>query len=66
VRLSCVCSARAMQYDLKLYSGEEMEKLLRKSGFSEIHIDYYKSLWIPFKGYIVPKGMIIKAIKSKG
>ena len=27
------------KYNLKLYSGEEMEKLLRESGFSEIHIE---------------------------
>jgi arsenite methyltransferase len=54
------------KYNLKLYSGEEMKKLLKDSGFSEISIDYYKSLWIPFKGYIVPKGMIVKAKKCKG
>jgi len=53
------------KYNLKLYSGEEMETLLKESGFSDISIDYYKSLWIPFKGYIVPKGMIVKAKKSK-
>jgi ubiquinone/menaquinone biosynthesis C-methylase UbiE len=54
------------KYGLKLYSGKEIEKLLRESGFSEIHINHFKSLWIPFKGHIVPKGMIIKAIKNKG
>ena len=54
------------KYGLKLYSVKEIEKLLIESGFSEIHINYFRSLWIPFKGYIVPKGMIIKAIKSKG
>jgi len=51
---------------LKLYSGQEMKKLLKESGFSDIDVDYYKSLWIPFKGYVVPKGMIVKAIKKKG
>jgi ubiquinone/menaquinone biosynthesis C-methylase UbiE len=51
------------KYHLTLYSGEEMENLLRKSGFSEIQINYYRSIWIPFKGYIVPKGMIVKATK---
>jgi len=51
------------KYNLKLYSGEEMRELLKDSGFSNIHINYYRSLWIPFKGYIVPKGMITKAIK---
>ena len=53
------------KHNLKLYSGEEMKTLLEESGFSEISIVYYKSLWIPFKGYIVPKGMIAKATKSK-
>jgi len=53
------------KYNLKLYSGEEMRILLKESGFSDISIDYYKSLWIPFKGYIVPKGMIVTAKKSK-
>jgi ubiquinone/menaquinone biosynthesis C-methylase UbiE len=53
------------KHNLKLYSGEEMKTLLEESGFSEISIVYYKSLWLPFKGYIVPKGMIAKATKSK-
>ena len=50
--------------NLKLYSGEEMKILLKRSGFKDIVIDYYKGLWIPIKGYIVPKGMIVKAIKK--
>ena len=54
------------KYNLRLYSGEEMKAFLKESGFSDISIDYYKSLWIPFKGYVVPKGMIVKAIKKKG
>ena len=54
------------KYNLRLYSGEEMKALLKESGFSDISIDYYQSLWIPFKGYVVPKGMIVKAIKKKG
>ena len=52
------------KYNLILYSGEEMKKLLEKSGFSDFDIIYYRSLWIPFKGYIVPRGMIVKAIKG--
>jgi arsenite methyltransferase len=52
------------KYHLKLYSAEEMKKLLRESGFSDIHVEYYKSLWIPFKGHIVPKGMIVEAVKT--
>lgn len=53
-----------VKHNLKLYSGEEVKTLLEESGFSEISIVYYKSLWIPFKGYVVPKGMIVKATKS--
>ena len=50
--------------NLKLYSGEEMEKLLKKAGFNDIVIDYYKAFWIPIKGYVVPKGMVVKGIKK--
>ena len=50
--------------NLKLYSGEEMKKLLKKTGFNDIAIDYYKAFWIPIKGYIVPKGMVVKGIKK--
>ena len=49
---------------LKLYSGEEMKKMLKKAGFNDIVIDYYKAVWIPIKGYIVPKGMVVKGIKK--
>jgi ubiquinone/menaquinone biosynthesis C-methylase UbiE len=56
-------SKQIEKYNLKLYSGEQMEKLLIEAGFSDIQISYYRSLWIPFKGYIVPKGMIVKAVK---
>jgi len=52
--------------NLKLYSGNEMTKMLKESGFSGIVITYYKGFRIPFKGYVVPKGMIVKAIKKKG
>jgi ubiquinone/menaquinone biosynthesis C-methylase UbiE len=54
------------KYNLTLYSGEEMETLLKEAGFSDISIDCYKSMWIPFKGYVVPKGMVVKAKKPKG
>ena len=49
---------------LKLYSGEEMENLLKKTGFNDIVIDYYKAFWVPIKGYVVPKGMVVKGIKK--
>jgi ubiquinone/menaquinone biosynthesis C-methylase UbiE len=53
------------KYNLKLYSGEEMKTLLKKAGFSDISVEYYRSLWIPFKGHIIPKGMIVRAKKAK-
>jgi ubiquinone/menaquinone biosynthesis C-methylase UbiE len=53
------------KYNFTLYSGEEMKTLLKEAGFSDVSITYYKSLWIPFKGYIVPKGMVVKAKKGK-
>jgi len=52
--------------NLNLYSANEMEKMLKETGFSDIIITYYKGFWIPFKGYVVPKGMIVKAVKKKG
>ena len=54
------------KYNLRLYSANEMKKLLKESGFSDIVIDYYKGFRIPFKGYAVPKGMIVKAFKKMG
>ncbi len=52
--------------NLKLYSGKEIKKLLNEAGFSDIVIDYYKAFWVPIRGYIVPKGMVVKAIKKTG
>lgn len=51
--------------NLNLYGSNEMTKMLKESGFSDIVITYYKGFWIPFKGHVVPKGMIVKAIKKK-
>ena len=42
-----------------------MKALLKDAGFSDISIDYFRSLWIPFKGYTVPKGMIVLAKKAQ-
>jgi len=50
--------------NLKLYSGKEMKKLLNEAVFSDIVIDYYKAFWVPIRGYIVPKGMVVVAIKK--
>ena len=52
------------KHNLKLYSSEEMKVLLKDAGFSDISIHYFKGLWIPFKGHVVSKGMIARAIKS--
>ena len=49
--------------NFKLYKGDDMEKILKESGFSDIVIQYYKGFWIPIKGYIIPKGMVVKAKK---
>jgi len=43
--------------NLKLYSGEEMKELLKKAGFNDTVIEYYKTL-------MAPKDMVVKAIKK--
>jgi ubiquinone/menaquinone biosynthesis C-methylase UbiE len=53
------------KYKMKLYSGQEMQRLLKDAGFNDVSVYYFKSLWFPFKGYVVPKGMIVKAEKRK-
>ena len=50
--------------NLKLFSGEEIKNLLKNAGFSNIVINYYRAFWIPIKGYMVPKGMVVVAIKK--
>ena len=50
--------------NLRLYSGKEMETLLKNAGFTDVTTTYYKGLWFPLKGYVVPKGMVVKAIKK--
>ncbi len=52
------------KHSLTLYSGEEMKTLLKKAGFGDISVHYFQSMWVPFTGYIVPKGMVVKAIKT--
>jgi arsenite methyltransferase len=51
--------------NLNLYDANEMTKMLKESGFNDVVINYYKGFWIPFKGHIVPKGMIVEAFKKK-
>ena len=50
--------------NLTLYSADEMTEMLQEAGFSELKFTYYKGLWLPFKGHVVPKGMIVKAAKK--
>ena len=52
--------------NLRLYSAQEMENMLHEAGFKNIVFDRFKSHRLPFKGYIVPKGMIVKAVKRGG
>jgi hypothetical protein len=49
--------------NLRLFSSVEIKTMLKQSGFKHIDFDYYQSLWLPVKGYIVPKGMVVKTIK---
>ena len=49
---------------LNLYSAAEMKEVLESSGFEDIECFYYQGFKIPIKGYIVPKGMIIRAYKK--
>ncbi len=53
------------KHDLRLYGGEEMKRLLHDSGFDDVSVYYFKCLWFPFAGYKVPKGMVVKAVKTK-
>jgi len=52
--------------NLNLYSADEMAKMFKESGFSDIVITYYRGFRVPFKGYAVPKGMIVKGVKKTG
>ena len=50
---------------LRLYDSKEAISLLKKAGFKDISVSYYQGFWLPFKGYVVPKGMIVKGVKRK-
>ena len=49
---------------VSLYSGDEMKGLLVGAGFSEVAVNYYKGLWFPIRGYVVPRGMLVTATKE--
>jgi ubiquinone/menaquinone biosynthesis C-methylase UbiE len=48
-----------------LYGADEMRELLREAGFSDAEFTYYKGFWVPIKGHVVLKGMIVKVVKKK-
>lgn len=50
---------------LNLYSADEMKEILEASGFGDAAFFYYQGFKVPFKGYVVPKGMIIRAYKNE-
>ena len=50
--------------NLSLYSSDEIINMLKETGFTDIAIYYFKGFRVPFKGYLVPKGMIAKAVKK--
>ncbi|MBC8388704.1 MAG: class I SAM-dependent methyltransferase [Actinobacteria bacterium] len=50
--------------NLNLYSSDQIIQILKETGFVDIAIYYFKGFWLPFKGYLVPKGMIVKAMKK--
>ena len=54
------------KYNLTIYSAQEMKNMLHEVGYRDIRVDYYKAFRVPFNGYIVPKGMIVKAVKNGG
>ena len=47
-----------------LYGADEMREMLEGTGFSDVEFTYYKGFWVPFRGHVVPKGMIVKAAKK--
>ena len=57
-------STHIKKMNLKLYSASEITKMLNEAGFSDIAVTYFKGFWLPFKGHVVSKGMIVKAIKE--
>jgi ubiquinone/menaquinone biosynthesis C-methylase UbiE len=49
---------------LRLYGSDEIRKILENSGFTDVSVRFFRSLWLPFRGYAVPRGMVIKAYKA--
>jgi len=57
-------SREVKKHGMRLYGATEMRSLLAESGFVNIQIEYFKCIWLPFKGHLVPKGMVVKGIKK--
>jgi len=47
-----------------LYGADEMRGMLEEAGFSGVEFTYYKGFWLPLRGHVVPRGMIVKAVKE--
>jgi len=56
-------TSHVKKFGIRLYSGDEMKKMLSGAGFVDVNITYYKGAWMPIKGHLVNMGMIVKAIK---
>ncbi|MBN2189454.1 MAG: class I SAM-dependent methyltransferase [Chitinispirillaceae bacterium] len=50
--------------NLRIYGSREIADLLKDSGFIDVSVGCFKGFWLPFKGYVVPRGMVIKAVKD--
>jgi len=57
-------SKEIKKHGMRLYGEKEMRTLYASAGFKAIEFDYYKCLRMPLKGYIVPRGMIVKGVKG--
>jgi SAM-dependent methyltransferase len=54
-------SRHVRKMGLRLYSEEEMRNMLLTAGFKEVDFTFYRGLWLPFKGHVVPRGMVVEA-----
>jgi len=48
---------------LKLYSSKAITDMVMNAGFVDSTISHFKGLWLPFRGHLVPKGMVLRAIR---
>lgn len=57
-------SEEARKMGFVLYGEDETRGMLEEAGFSDVEFTYYKGFWLPLRGHVVPKGMIVKAVKE--